>query len=417
MAGPLPFEGLKVWDASWVGVGPLTAKYLADYGATVVRSETITRPDVLRLGPPFKGEPGPNSSQFWADYNSSKLGLGLNLATPAGREVGLALATWADVVVESFTPGVMARFGLAYEDLVAVHPDIIMLSTCMNGQDGPRATFAGYGTVMAPMSGFSHLTGWPDRQPSTPYGAYTDFVCQRICATALIAAIDHHRRTGEGQHLDVAQYEGALQFLAPWLLDFELNGRVAERDGNRSPWAAPHGIFRCLDGEWPAGGGEGPRERWVAIAAETQEQWEALRSAMGAPEPDDPRFSTLAGRKANEDELEAIVAAFTASRTREEVVALLQPEVVAAPVNDPYDLLDDPQLLHRGYLVELEHTVMGRVRYQGPEATLSVTPMRLSKAAPALGEDTRAVLGGLLGYSSAEIDELVASGAVEEFAQ
>jgi crotonobetainyl-CoA:carnitine CoA-transferase CaiB-like acyl-CoA transferase len=155
----------------------------------------------------------------------------------------------------------------------------------------------------------------------------------------------------------------------------------------------------------------------VAIAAETQEQWEALRSAMRAPEADDPRFSTLAGRKANEDEVEAIVAAFTASRTREEVVALLQPEVVAAPVNDPYDLLDDPQLLHRGYLVELEHTVMGRVRYQGPEATLSATPMRLSKAAPALGEDTRAVLAGLLGYSSAEIDELVASGAVEEFAQ
>ncbi|GAA4173504.1 hypothetical protein GCM10022287_16010 [Gryllotalpicola koreensis] len=382
----------------------------------MVRSETITRPDVLRFAPPFKGEPGPDSAQFWADYNSSKLGLGLNLAAPGGREVGLALAEWADVVIEAFTPGVMARFGLAYEDLVAVHPDLIMLSTCMNGQDGPRATFAGYGTVMAPMSGFSNLTGWPDRAPSTPYGAYTDFVCQRICATALIAAIDHHRRTGEGQHLDVAQYEGALQFLAPWLLDVELNGRLAERDGNRSPWAAPHGVFRCLDGAWPEGGGEGVRERWVAIAAETEGQWDALRAAIRMPELDDPRFASLAARKANEDELETIVAAFTATRTREEVVALLQPDVVAAPVNDPYDLLEDPQLLHRGYLVELEHTVMGPVRYQGPEATLSATPMTLSKAAPALGEDTRHVLGELLGYSESEIDELVAAGTVEVFA-
>lgn len=407
----LPFDGLKVWDASWVGVGPLTAKYLADYGATVVRSETGTRLDVLRQGPPYKGGPGINHAQFYADYNSSKLGLGLNLAKEGGHDIGIRLATWADVVLESFTPGVMARFGLGYEDLKAVNPSIIMLSTCMSGQTGPRKSFAGFGTQMAAMAGFSELTGWPDRPPSTPYGAYTDFVCQRLCATTLIAAIDHRRRTGEGQHIDLSQYEGGLQFLAPWLLDAELNGRDITRNGNRSPWAAPHGIYRCAD----ECEGDAVRERWVAIAAEGEEQWAVLREVIGAPELSDARFDTLAGRKEYEDELDAIVGAFARDRGRDELVELLQPRVVAAPVNDPVDLLDDPQLLHRGYLVELEHTVMGPVRYQGAEADLSLTPMQLRKAAPALGEDTRQVLSEILGYSAEEIEGFLAAGVAEEF--
>lgn len=405
------FAGLKVWDAAWVGVGPLTTRYLADYGATVVHTESSRNLDVLRNGPPFKdGIPGVNRSQFFADYNASKLGLGLNLASEGGIAVARALAAWADVVVESFSPGVMERRGLSYAALREINPRLIMLSTSMNGQTGPRKTFAGFGTVMAAMAGFSELTGWPDRDPGSPYGAYTDFVCQRFCATALIAAIDHRRRTGEGQYIDLAQYEAAVQMLAPAMLDYEVNERVALRDGNRSPTAAPHGVYPCL--------AEDGRERWVAIAVETDEQWTAFRSRIGDPEwARADRFATLRGRKAEEDDLDRLVGEWTATRRRAEVFYALQPEVPAAPVQDARDLHEDPQVLHRRYFRELEHTEMGPMLYEGTQAELSGTPPVLRKAAPCLGEDSRRVLTEFLGMSENEVDALVAEGAVEAMAE
>jgi crotonobetainyl-CoA:carnitine CoA-transferase CaiB-like acyl-CoA transferase len=402
-------DGVRVWDASWVGVGPLTAKYLADYGATVVHTETAARPDVLRNGPPFRdGIPGINRSQFFADYNSSKLGLGLDLKHPRGHEIALALARWADVVLESFSPGVFGQFGLGYEQLSAVNPSLIMLSTSMNGQTGPRRKFAGFGTVMAPMAGFSELTGWPDRAPGSPYGAYTDFISPRFAATALLAALDHRRRTGEGQYLDIAQYEASVQLHAPWLLDLEVNGELASRDGNRSPAAAPHGIYRCAD--------EDGRERWVAIAVEDDAQWAAFITALGGPPwAREERFGTLRGRKASEDALDAHVSAWTAGRRSSEVFYLLQPDVPAAPVHDARDLQRDPQIQFRRYFRELDHTVMGPSLYEGRQAELSLTPPVLSKAAPCLGEDSRLVLSELLGLDDAEIDELIGLGVVEQF--
>jgi benzylsuccinate CoA-transferase BbsF subunit len=401
--------GLRVWDASWVGVGPLTAKYLADYGATVVHTETAARPDVLRNGPPFRdGVPGLNRSQFFADYNSSKYGLGLDLRHPRGKDVALALARWADVVLESFSPGVMGQLGLGYEALTQVNPSLVMLSTSMNGQTGPRRKFAGFGTVMAAMAGFCEITGWPDRPPGSPYGAYTDFVSPRFAATALLAALDHRRRTGEGQYIDLAQYEASVQLHAPWLLDYEVNGQVVTRDGNRSPAAAPHGIYRCAD--------EGGRERWVAIAVEDDAQWAAFVAALGSPPwALEPRFSTLRGRKAHEDDLDARVSAWTAGLRSTEVFYRLQPDVAAAPVHDARDLQQDPQIRYRQYFRELDHTVMGPTLYEGRQAELSATPPVLSKAAPCLGEDSRRVLSDLLGLPAAEIDELITLGVVEQF--
>ena len=342
MTGPV-LAGVRVWDASWVGVGPLTAKYLADYGATVVHTETAGRLDVLRNAPPFRdGVPGLNRSQFFADFNSSKLGLGVDLKHPRGREVALALAGWADVVVESFSPGVMGQFGLGYDCLAEVSPSLIMLSTSMNGQTGPRRRFAGFGTVMAPMAGFSEITGWPDRPPGSPYGAYTDFVSPRFAATALLAALDHRRRTGQGQYIDLAQYEASVQLHAPWLLDFEVNGQLVSRDGNRSPAAAPQGIYRCAD--------EDGRERWVAIAVEDDGQWAAFAAALGSPPwALEPRFATLRGRKAHEDDLDALVSTWTAGLRSTEVFYRLQPAVPAAPVHDARDLQQDPQIRYRQY--------------------------------------------------------------------
>jgi crotonobetainyl-CoA:carnitine CoA-transferase CaiB-like acyl-CoA transferase len=401
------FAGLKVWDASWVGVGPLTTRYLGDYGATVVRTESARSLDVLRRIGPFKdGKPGINRSQFFAEFNASKLGMGVNFATPEGHEIGLRLAAWADVVVESFSPGVMERLGLGYEALRAANPSIVMLSTSMNGQTGPRRTFSGFGSGLIAMAGFVDLTGWPDRPPCAPYGAYTDFVAQRFCGTALVAALDHRRRTGEGQHIDVSQFEASAQLLAPYLLDAEVNGRVLTRNGNRAPDAAPHGIFRCRD--------EDGLDRWVAIAVESEAQWSALVRKMGEPAwAADPRFASLAGRKAHEDELETLMGAWTADKSPAEVFQLLQPQVPAAPVQTGEDLLRDPQLRHLGYLHTLRHAEVGDMPYEGSQAIASVTPAYPRKAAPLFGADTVQVLREFLGYPAEEVEALIAKGAVE----
>ena len=403
------FNGVKVWDAAWVGVGPLTTRYLADYGATVVHTETVKNPDVLRMAGPFRnGVKGIDNSQFFAGFNASKLGLGLNYRAPRGVEIAHRLAGWADVLVESFSPGVMAKYGLTYEVLSDINPGLIMLSTSMNGQTGPRSKFAGFGTVMAAQSGFSEVTGWPDRNPGSPYGAYTDFVAQRLCATALIAALDHKRRTGEGQFIDVSQYEGALQWNAPTMLDYAVNGRVATRMGNRHTSAAPHGIYPSLPEEG--------RERWVAIAVETDEEWQALVELMGRPAwATEPDFATLRARKQNEDRLDAHIAEWTSQQRNTEVFYLLQPEVAAAPVNDARDVINDPQVRFRQYLRPLEHPVMGTTLYEGNQAEMSVTPAVMHKAAPCLGENTRAILGDYLGYSDDEIEALLADGSAEEY--
>lgn len=401
------FDGLKVWDMSWVGVGPLTGRYLADYGATVVRLDTTKRPDVLRLTPPFRdGRPGLNNSHFYADYNASKLGLGLDLEHPLGRDVALRLVDWCDVLLESFTPKTMAAWGMGYDDLRRRNPGMVMLSTCMQGQTGPRRDYRGFGNLMAALSGFYEICGYPDRDPVPIYGAYTDFICQRFTTSALVAALDHRRRTGEGQHIDVSQYEAAIQLLAPELLDFELNGRVASRNGNRSETACPHGVYPTR----PVRGHEG----WIAIACETDEQWLALRRAMGDPEwARDPALSTVLGRKAAEDDVDARVAEWTATRDQRELFDVLQPAVPAGMVHDQTGLHEDPQVVHRGYYVPLEHTEMGRVDYDGLQARLSRTPGRLSKAAPCVGEDSYAVLQDILGMNEDEIADLLAAEAVE----
>jgi len=238
----LPLADLKILDLSWVGVGPITVKYLADHGATVIRVESHARLDVVRLCPPWHdAKPGIERSQFYASYNTSKSGLALDLGKPEARAIVRRLAAWADVVVESFTPRVMRGWGLGWEDLQQVNPRLVMMSTCLQGQTGPHAAYPGYGQLMAALSGFYELSGWPDRGPSPPYGAYTDFIVPRLAASALLAAIDHQRQTGEGQYLDVSQLEASLHFLAPALLAYELDGTVTTRTGNFSDHAAPHG--------------------------------------------------------------------------------------------------------------------------------------------------------------------------------
>ena len=222
--------------------------------------------------------------------------MGLDLTDPRGREVAWRPIEWADVILESFTPKALAGWDMDYEQIRVRNPSVVMLSTCMQGQTGPRRLYRGFGNLMAGLAGFYELTGWPDRTPTMIYGAYTDFVSQRFTATALLAALDHRRRTGEGQHIDVSQLEAALQFLGPELLAYELDGRVATRAGNRDRDLVPHGVFPCLPeperaDRYPDGGSGA--EGWVAISCADDAQWAALvgarraarRAAVGARPP------------------------------------------------------------------------------------------------------------------------------------
>jgi crotonobetainyl-CoA:carnitine CoA-transferase CaiB-like acyl-CoA transferase len=411
----LPFEGLKVLDLSWVGVGPMTAAYLAGYGATVVKIESSKRPDVLRLNPPFRdGKLELNNSHFFGDFNAGKMSVGLDLNEVRARDIAWRLIEWADVVVESFTPKALAAWGMDYRAIRARNPSVVMLSTCMQGQTGPRRLYRGFGNLMAGLSGFYELSGWPDRDPAMIYGAYTDFVSQRFTTTALLGALHHRRRTGEGQHIDVSQLEASLQFLGPELLAYELDGRVATRAGNRDRDLVPNGIFPCVvepqrAEQYPEGGSGA--EAWVAISCADDDQWAALVGRAGLPDTD--RWRTAEGRRADEDEIEALLSAWTTRRRAGDIVAALQPAVACAPVLGVPELHTDPQIAHRGYWVPLEHPVYGLTPYSGMQATLSRTPGQIAAPAPCLGQDTWYVLETMLGIDEDTIAELLADNIAE----
>ena len=398
------YAGLKVADFAWVGVGPLISKSLADHGATVVHVESATRPDVLRLAPPFKDNaPGIDNAQFMANFNASKLGLALQLNTPEGLAFARELVEWADVVVESFTPGTLAGWGLDYATLSKERPELIMLSTCLRGQWGPECSYAGFGLQGACLSGLHRITGWPDRAPSGTWGAYTDFINPRYGSGAIAAAIRYRDLTGRGQHIDLAQTEAAMHFSAPLLLDYFENGNVALAPGHDSLYACPHGVF-AVEGV----------ERYVAIAAENVEQWRALRTAIGLDQWSGAEYDALDARIAVKGEIEQEIAAWCAVRTHQQVVeTLAEAGAPVALVERPSDLYEDPQLAHRGFFVTLEHSVMGPTPYDGLVTRFSGESGRLRKAAPALGEDTHYVLGEILNVDDEAIAAAVAAGALQ----
>ena len=396
------FEGVKVADFSWVITGSLTTRYLADHGAEVIRIESSSCPDGLRTSPPFKDNvPGIDRSAYFANYNSSKYSIALDLKNPKGLDVARRLVAWADVVAENFTPGVMSRLGLGYDVMKSIKPDIILFSTCMQGQTGPHSSHPGFGSSLVGLAGFTHLTGWPDRELAEPYGAYTDIIAPRFGAAAIAAALDYRHRTGRGVHLDLSQFEAAVTFLSPLLLDYQVNQRIAGRSGNRSSQGAPHGVYRCRGDD-----------RWCTIAVFTHEEWLAFCRVIGEPEwTRDARFATFVSRKANEDELDRLVEEWTRQRPPEEVMALLQAQgVEAGIVHDTRSLHGDQQLQHRHHFWSLDHPDIGMHRYDGMNFTLSKTPGELKTAAPRLGQHTEWVCTRVLGMPDSEFVELLKEG-------
>ena len=400
-----PFEGLKVADFSWVGVGPISGKSLADHGANVVRIESQTRGDVLRAAGPYKDDiPGWNRSHFFGEFNTSKRSLALSLKHERVGEVLPHVLEWADVILDSFTPGALARIGAGYEAARAVNPGVIMVSTCLLGQTGPLASLAGYGYHAAAIAGFTALTGDPDRPPVGPWNAYTDTVAPRFLTTALLAALDHARRTGEGQYLDLGQMEAALHFLAPEMLASQACGTVHDRIGNRARDAAPNGVYPC------AGDDE-----WCAIAVDDESQWASLRALLGDPGwAADPALGSVEGRLAAHDRIDQALSDWTRERApRDAMAALLSAGVPAGHVQRSSDLLEDPQLAHRGFHRVLQHGEMGAIPYAGHQYRISGYDNGPRHAAPLIGGETFEILTEDLGCDPEQVADWVASGVLE----
>jgi len=398
-------EGIKVADFTWYAAGPYVTRYLALQGAIVIRIESSTRIDRTRLNAPFKDDKvGVNRSGQFALFNPNKYSITLNLKDPRGLEIAKRLVVWSDVVAENFTAGTMEGFGLGYQELKKLKPEIIMLSSTNQGQTGPNAKQAGFGLQLEALSGFVHISGWPDRAPVIHGGINTDTVAARFGVVALLAALDYRRRTGKGQYIDLAQYEAGLYFLAPLLLDFDVNGRVASKTGNRCSFAAPHGVYPCKGDD-----------RWCAITVFNDEEWQAICECMGHLEwVKEGKFTTLLGRKEKEDELDKLIAEWTSQFEAEKLAAMLQAKGVSAGVvKNAGDIYQDPQLAHRGQWKEIEHREIGNLKYDMPGYLLPKAPPQLDRPAPCLGEHNEYVCTQILGMEKKLVEQLAADGVLK----
>ena len=372
-------DGLRVLDLAWSVAGPYVGRTLADFGATVVKVENRGRPDLTRTTSPFhprNTEVPMEGSGLFANCNAGKLGIELDLGDPDDRETLWDLVRWADVMVESFSAGALDRMGFGYEALRAANPRIILLSSCLPGQTG-TLDMPGLGNLTTALFGFTTTTRWPGRSACGPFGAYTDIVSPRFGLAALLAALDHRRRTGRGQHLDLSQAESSMHLQAPALLDAEVNGRPFEGRGNRDLVLAPHGVYRTrLDSDDP----EEETEAWVAIACADDTQWTAVAGWLGRS---DLALLTVAERHRRHDELDDLITARTTGLDATVVQDELQAMGVAAHrVQNTAGCLSDPQLAHREHYRTVEHPLLGPVVVEGPRFRLSRTPARITAPGP-----------------------------------
>ncbi len=395
--------GLKVLDFTQAMAGPLAARLLADQGATVVHVESESKMDIYRVTPPYKEKkPGINRSTMFGNYEAGKFGLSLNMRHPRSAEVARKLVAWADIIVDSRTPGVLEKWGFGYTDLIKTNPDIILARLTNQGTEGPWSRHPAYGTQVIGQAGMIGIVGWPDRGPLM-FGrsTYADLTASSLFASYLLAAILHWRLTGRGQYLDASMVECCTTFLTTQHLDYAVNGRETGRSGNRQANAAPHGAFPCQGDD-----------RWCAIAVTSEAQWVNLCRVMERPDlAEDPRFASLAARKQNEDELETQVGAWTRNLPSAQVMMALQAAgVPAGKVNDLRELWEEPHLRHRHFYQTAPHSEMGTQTVISFPYTLSETPCVTQRGAPCLGEHNELVICQMLGYSDEQFAEMYGEG-------
>jgi benzylsuccinate CoA-transferase BbsF subunit len=396
-----PLAGLRVLDFAWIGAGALVTKALAELGAEVIRIESRARPDNLRQSPPFRpGATGLDGSGYFASRNPGKKSVALNMKHPRARSIAMKIAEHSDVFASNFRTGVLERWGMSYDDVREMNPSIVYLTMPMQGRDGPHRNYVGFGSTIAALAGLVHTTGVPGRAPVGTGTHYPDHVPNPGHAlVALLAAIYHQQRTGEGQYVELSQLESTVNVVGHGIVHSSLGADVGPA-GNRMPGCAPRGVYRCSDGDW------------LALSCRSDQDWRALVGALGSPGAlSDNKFDSLIDRMNHAEDLDAALQEALSSATRVDLLKLLAAaDVPAGPVNNARDMLTDPHLQSREFWQPVQHEVIG-------ELPMSHLPFRLNGGQrprmtppPLLGEHTYEVATSLLELTDHEFDELVDDG-------
>ena len=403
-------EGIRIIDLSMWFAGPMASRLLGDMGAEIIKIESLRHMDPWR-GPVVisdamkEQEPGRvwsekpyNCSPGFNLQNRNKYGITLDMTTAEGKEIFKKLVDIGDVVIENYSPRVMANFGLDYPVLREINTRIIMMSLPALGRTGPDKDFVAFGQTIDSMSGMAYLTGYPGEEPMLQSGlAYGDPLSGMNAALAIVMALRNRRRSDEGMHIELSQVEGVISFNADSVMDYTMNGRIQGRMGNRHRSMAPHGYYRCK--------GE---DAWVAIAIDSDKTWRMFCEVIGnLPWTDDNKFSDMVDRYSNQDELDKLIETWTPKHAHYDVMHILQEAgIPAGPVLDAKELLEDPHLNERGFFEMLSHPEAGVHPEIGAFARFSKTPIAIRMPAPCLGEHNAYVFGQLLGMSSEEISHL-----------
>ena len=391
-------KGIRIADFSWVWAGPLTTMLLAFMGAEVIKIESRKRLDQMRQGSITTGDSFSdfNASPIFNNANLNKKSVTLDLSRPEGTELARRIVALSDLTIENMRPGVMDKLGLGYKDLVKVKPDIIMLSASGFGSSGPYREYAGYAPIFAAFGGLAYLTGYEDGEPNTMSGVM-DLRVGTVSAFALLAALIHRQKTGEGQYIDLSSSECISALVGPQLMEYTMNKRSPFRSGNQDSIMAPHNCYRCKG-----------IDKWISIAVATDEEWNALCRAMGNPAwTRDEAFADIYSRWKNRTKLDEFIGKWTINYTHYEVMELLQRSGVAAmPSFSAEEILSDPHVKARGLINEVQHPVLGRKVVINPSWKHSETPARIHKASPLLGEHNEEVFGDLLGMTKEEVKKL-----------
>ncbi len=388
-----PLKGIRIADFGWIYAVPHATAWMGAMGAEVIRIESSRAPDLVRFLTGTDGVVGINRSGIFHAINTTRSSVALNLATPEAQEIARKIVLKSDIVTENFTVGNMAKYGLGYDDLNKIKPDLIMLSGTPLGQDGPFARTVGFGPTTQAFAGLCHITGYPDSFPCGIGGTWPDFAVGTGMVFFLLAALRHRDRTGEGQYLDLSMAEMVTTMMPEAMMEFLMNGRDQGPIGNRDESMAPHGVF-------PTAG----EDQWIAIAIASDHEFTKFCGALGVPAlATDPKFARLVGRLSNVEALEREIAARTRKFARDELVAKLRElDLAAGPVYSTPELMQDRAFTESGMLQTLKHREVG-------ERVIPGIPVRFGgidldyQGAPDIGENTEDVLTNLLGYSAEEI--------------
>ena len=400
----LPLSNIRIADFGWMIAGPLATRVFANFGAQVIRIESTSRIDEIRVvGAKPDGIDSPNVAGVFNDINTSKLSMTLDLNTELGLSLAKHMIEISDVVTNNFRGDRMSKWGLDYGQLKKIKPDIIALSMPMMGSDGPHQHYGGNGINIIAGAGISGITGYPHRAPVGTGSLYPDFSGNpNHAAIALLAAIRYRNRTGKGQFIDLAQYESTISLLGTSVLEYTANNKIPDRPGNKSPNMAPHSVYPCKG-----------TDRWCAIAVSNEQEWSNFTKAIGKPEwASQSKYSTMERRKKHEEELDKKISSWTSSRDAYKIMDLLQNHgVPAGVVQDTKDLLTRDPSYTKTHVVDMAHPEVDSMKIHGETISISDVESKFDRA-PLLGEHNDFVLGEILGIDESKIDDLYVSGVL-----